>query len=756
MGEGDQRTRVFGIRHHGPGSARSLLAALERFRPDVVLVEGPPDGDAMLLLAADEAMRAPVALMIYDPSEPRRASFYPFASFSPEWVAVRWGLEHGARVRFMDLPIRHQMALDQAGWGEEETGAWVDEVAGRPADPLGLLAQAAGDTDGERWWSRVVEEKRTDDEAFDAIAEAMTALRRALGAGARSPRARRREALREAFMRKVIRAEERTDAERIAVVAGAWHVPALLERPPAKEDAVLLAKLPRQKVEATWVPWSHARLSLRSGYGAGIRSPGWYRHLFASDDRVAERWLTQVARLLRHEGFDVPPASIIDAVRLSEALAALRDRSLAGLEELEEATVSVFLNGRRSPLQLVEEALVVGEVLGEVPPKTPEVPLAADLRREQRRLRLVPRPEPKALVLDLREPSGLAKSHLLRRLELLDIPWGRGGERAEGKGTFKESWTLSWAPELALRVIDAARHGNTVESAATACARALLEKEARLPELVALTERILLAHLPSLVPVAVNRLDRAAAGAADLGSLGEAVPSLARMSRYGDARGTDAEAVRALLDGLLGRLAAGLAAAAVGLAPEPAELLARRIDGVDGALRMLGDEDRLARWRPALERLSVHEGAAPLCRGLATRRLLDAEALPRPVALGRLERALARGASALDSARWLEGFLAGSALLLVHDRTLLSLLDDWLTGLDEAAFEGVLPLLRRTFSSLEAAERRRIGARLKDGLGRGPAPREGEGLDEPAARLGLSVAAWLLGLTDHPPPGGEA
>ena len=42
---------VFGIRHHGPGSARSLLLALRESKPDAVLVEGPPDADGLLALA---------------------------------------------------------------------------------------------------------------------------------------------------------------------------------------------------------------------------------------------------------------------------------------------------------------------------------------------------------------------------------------------------------------------------------------------------------------------------------------------------------------------------------------------------------------------------------------------------------------------------------------------------------------------------------------------------------------------------------
>ena len=83
----DQTVRLFGIRHHGPGCARSLLRALEALQPDCLLVEGPPDGESVLPLLTEETMRPPVALLVYAPDEPRRAAFYPFAEFSPEWQA---------------------------------------------------------------------------------------------------------------------------------------------------------------------------------------------------------------------------------------------------------------------------------------------------------------------------------------------------------------------------------------------------------------------------------------------------------------------------------------------------------------------------------------------------------------------------------------------------------------------------------------------------------------------------------------------
>ncbi len=51
--------RAYGIRHHGPGSARSLLRDLREFRPDVVLVEGPPEADALIPLVAEIGMEPP-------------------------------------------------------------------------------------------------------------------------------------------------------------------------------------------------------------------------------------------------------------------------------------------------------------------------------------------------------------------------------------------------------------------------------------------------------------------------------------------------------------------------------------------------------------------------------------------------------------------------------------------------------------------------------------------------------------------------
>src|SRR4051794_23515872 len=490
---------VFGIRHHGPGSARSLERALDALAPDTVLIEGPPEADALLELAAREDMEPPVALLTYVPDEPARAAFYPFARFSPEWRAIRHALDNDVPVRFMDLPAANKMATRD------------DEPRrGLRADPLAALAEVAGHGDPERWWEDVVESRREDD-AFEAVTEAMSALREAF------PEHDASEERREAFMRQSIRAANK-QAENVAVVCGAWHAPALTELGPAAPDQRTLKGLPKVKVATTWVPWTYQLLARASGYGAGVDSPAWYDQLFDEAEDPVARWLSRAARLLRAEGLDASAAQVVDAVRLAGALAGIRDRPLAGLDELLDATRAVLCHGSDVPLALVVAELVVGRRLGEVPPETPMVPLQQDVARAQRRLRLKPEASAKELRLDLRREIDRERSRLLHRLNLLDVPWGRPAGVSGARGTFREAFRLEWRPELALDLIHAGRWGTTVEAAARARAQALAAEEESVAALARLADAVLLADLPDALAAVMDALAARAALDRDVAS----------------------------------------------------------------------------------------------------------------------------------------------------------------------------------------------------------------------------------------------
>lgn len=56
---------LLGVRHHGPGSARAVRAVLDAYEPPAVLIEGPPEADALAPLVCEEGMRPPVALLAH-------------------------------------------------------------------------------------------------------------------------------------------------------------------------------------------------------------------------------------------------------------------------------------------------------------------------------------------------------------------------------------------------------------------------------------------------------------------------------------------------------------------------------------------------------------------------------------------------------------------------------------------------------------------------------------------------------------------
>src|SRR5262245_37309913 len=170
---------VLGIRHHGPGSARSVAGALAELEPDLVVIEGAPELDALLPLAGHPDLVPPVAGLVYAVDAPRRAAFYPLAVFSPEWVAMRWAVRRGVDVRFADLPAGHTLA-EPAEPVETEAETPPAGVPTHPPDAIGTMARAAGYDDPERWWEDAVEHRDISSlERFAMIREAMAAVRAA-------------------------------------------------------------------------------------------------------------------------------------------------------------------------------------------------------------------------------------------------------------------------------------------------------------------------------------------------------------------------------------------------------------------------------------------------------------------------------------------------------------------------------------------------------------------------------------------------
>jgi hypothetical protein len=288
------------------------------------------------------------------------------------------------------------------------------------------------------------------------------------------------------------------------------------------------------------------------------------------------RWLTKVATSLRDRDLVVSSAHVIEAVRLAETLATLRDRPLAGLTEVTDATRAVLCEGDELAVRFVIERLVVGQALGAVNDGVPTVPLDADLQARCRSLRVRREAQPRVHDLDLRRPHDQEKSKLFHRLRLLELDWVHPADSAvQGRGTFRETWQSQWRPELAVALVVASVWGTTVEAAATTKVQRV-SATGTLAELTATVERCLLADLPVALRELLDALAERAAEDVDVVHLMEALPALARAHRYGDVRGTDTTALDQVAYAMVLRICAGLPQAVSSLDDEAARRAASR------------------------------------------------------------------------------------------------------------------------------------------------------------------------------------
>ncbi len=184
--------------------------------------------------AAHQDMSPPVALLVYENDAPSSAVYYPFATFSPEWQALRWALDKDVPARFIDLPQslrpRDRPAADgEDGEPAQEPG--VRRPSRRRIHPRAAILST-------RW--RSPRGSRMERRGGAASSKNATPRTIRSGSSTRSAAPWRRRARSSAARRTIPRSPhaKRTCArasapplkegfERIAVVCGAWHAPVL-------------------------------------------------------------------------------------------------------------------------------------------------------------------------------------------------------------------------------------------------------------------------------------------------------------------------------------------------------------------------------------------------------------------------------------------------------------------------------------------------------------------------------------------------
>lgn len=409
------------VRHHSPACAVAVRAVIEELRPAAVLIEGPEEFTRLIPDLLHEETRPPIAVLSLGGSsagsgagggakardaedEPAGAGFYPLASFSPEWVALRAGHSVGAELAFVDRSFGERSAAERALSGSAAPGqdgvgeGGIEDGAGsgtaRPdpfartlmserylahSEAIAALARRLGCRDHDEVWDQLFEARASAELAdwrtvFDDVF-AWSALARLdyeegvlAGDGSLDREARMAARIAETVDRLSADRPTGGGAGPVLVVTGAFHTLALVEAlSGAPEGAPVRDRQPDGgfgppvEGEAWLVRYDHERLDGLRGYGAGMPSPGYYERLHAAHLRelglapepatpgpigaraLATEILVDVARSAAGRGHGVSLPQVGAAAESAVRLAELRERSFACRTDLLDAVRSCYV-----------------------------------------------------------------------------------------------------------------------------------------------------------------------------------------------------------------------------------------------------------------------------------------------------------------------------------------------------------------------------------------------------------------------------
>lgn len=701
---------ILGIRHHGVGSAQQVKAMLEQLQPDCILIEGAPEITPLLSFIGNENLVPPVAIMLHDVAMPQRYTFYPFVAYSPEWVAANYAYKHQIPISGMDMPAIYFLDEEK----ESETTP-VEQGPKFFEDPLLQFAKISGYDSIDDWWDYYFENgntAQTPQQHFDAVHLSMDIVRK------ETIEERKETLIREAFMRQQISAAINKMHQNIVVVCGAYHRPALLEIDKyAKVDAKLLKQLPKSKVKirASWIPWTNDRMAKFSGYGAGISAPAWYHHLWKNKKEITTTWLVRTANKFRKKNIDISSAHIIEAQRLSYTLAALRGKHCVGLQELNDATLSVMCLGDAAIFNLIKYDLLVENKIGKLPDDIPKLPIQEDFELSIKKLRLPIADYEKLIELDLRKEQDLRKSEFLHRLALLNNPFATL-MLSKSKGTFKESWNLCYSPSVEIALIDQSYLGNTIENACTQFIKTEVKEASSILHLATILHQLIPASLFDVFNDVLKAVEDQATLSNDIIDLLKALDPMIAIIRYGNVRKTDTAALGSIVANLVVKATIGLPNACYGLDEDKSMEIGSLIHTAFQKIKLLEDDYLSEAFQNACLIIFQKANYHPIINGSVGRLVVDNDMQE----ISKIQAAISFHLSANqlpeDVAYWLQGFLYKSGSILLYDEKLWNLLYDWVAQLATADFDILLPFLRRTFSTFEYAERRSIGQKAKHGL----------------------------------------
>jgi hypothetical protein len=549
---------IVGVRHHSPACARLVAQRIAALRPQAVLIEGPGDFNPRLgELLLEHQLPLALYSFAHEDGQPAQC-WFPLLDYSPEWVALRAGHAAGAQLRFMDLPHWRYRTLPDAQ--RRTAGVEPPRERSRYAEITAQLCRRFACDGDDALWDHLFESLPAGTESSELAPRLALYFAELRGDDPGTPQ----DQARELHMAQWI-AWAAARHERVLVVCGGWHLPALERLWPAQPAGPQSPEpaVPRPAGEHAagcyLVPYEYRQVDALGGYRAGMPSPMFYQWAWEQGMGPAgRRAVAEMVSRLRRRKVALSTADLTAFEQACAALARLRGHAqplrVDLLDALQSAVVKEaldlpppwtdagLLHGQHHPV--LREALLAltGEGAGRLHADTPLPPLLHDVARRLANVALQVQREARTLVLDRRRADDAPRARLLWQLHGLGV----GGvklqelkapQAARGLAPalrFEEHWRVQqddrWFPDL----IEAAVHGATLESAAREC---LLQQAAQAggdaAKLAQCLMQAIRAGLLDMGQDLAQQLQQGLARSHDHGALAQAAFSLAEVVQAG-------------------------------------------------------------------------------------------------------------------------------------------------------------------------------------------------------------------------------
>lgn len=723
------KLRAFGVRHLSPSAAYHLLQFLKEHNPKCILIEGPTDATPLIKEIAHKGVQPPIAMLGYTTELPIETVLYPLASYSPEYQAICWGVQHKREVRFIDLPSDRMLKLRQErGELSEEAKEFYDYHNGLYKQ----LAEQWGESDYENYWERTFEHNLSKDMFREGLSVQSGQMRElVIGAEYEAvPADFSYNLIRESFMkRQIAEAVKQYREEEIVVIVGAYHLLGIQSDLPPMSDADLKL-LPRAESQLTLMPYSYLRLSSRTGYGAGNKAPYYFELMWQAMqentmDKLATIYLTKIAQILRSEGQNASSASVIEAVRLANTLSAMKGGAYPVLEDLHDAVITCFGGGGLSAVAEAINKVDIGTAIGTLPEGVSQTPVQQDMYEQLRQLKLTQYKSAVAqdLSLDLRENLkvkskeaafiDLNRSTFLHRLQVLGIHFAEKQHVNQDTASWAERWVLKWTPEVEIEIVEANLKGETLEIAAAFVLKERLGECTDIAPVAKIIREACECSLTSMFDNALSTLQRLLVDSNSFNEAAGAAHELSTLIQYGNLRQFNLEPLKPILQQLFLRAALLLTDAAT-CDDKAATAVMQSMSLMELMAEQHYDLLDVETWQRELTHVAWRDDLNTKLSGTAFAILLEHNLATEEECGREVSRRLSAGVPADLGASWFEGFSGRNRYALLSRTVIWRELDAYVQSLDQEQFMRAVVFLRRAFSTFEPNQKNSIAELLGD------------------------------------------